>query len=298
LRHLAAWYYNHRGELNADEQRFDDAVRDFSAAITMDPECSQAIHNRGVIMAQRNQYGAALRDFNRVIELNPDVGIAYRNRAELLSALDRMEEAVADYCEAIESLPADAMLLRARAHAYQRLGDFARASSDITQAIQLKPDVPEGFTERGNLQAEQGHFAEALEDFRRAIEIDAKNADAHRTLAWLHATCSDRRYRDPKRALDLANNAASLSSPDDYLILDTLAAAKACAGQYDEAVELEKKALATAPPAVATSLQQRLLIFQSGKAYVTPAPKSAVQSASHIEPVSATTPSVRSQPMK
>ena len=155
LRHLSAWTYNERGELTADAQRTDEALQDFNAAIAIDPECSQAIHNRGVLLAQRNQYAAALRDFNRVIELNPTVGIAYRNRAELLAALDRMEEAVADYSEAIQTLPEDASLLRARAHAYQRLGDFAHASSDITRAIQLEPQVPEVFTERGNLQAEQ-----------------------------------------------------------------------------------------------------------------------------------------------
>jgi tetratricopeptide (TPR) repeat protein len=309
LKHLAAWTHNERGELHADSQRIDEALQDFNAAIALDPDCSQALHNRGVTLAQRNQFAAALRDFNRVIELNPGVGIACRNRAELLSALDRMEEAIADYCEAIDTLPEDASLLRARAHAYQRIGDFTLAARDIARAIQLEPDAPEAYIERGNLQAEQSHFVEAAESFQRAIEIDGSNADAHRSLAWLHATCSDRRYRNPQRALELATTAARLSSPDDYLILDTMAAAKACAGQFEEAVELEKKALNAAPAAVTTSLQQRLALYQNGQAYVTPGtPKPAVQPASHEAPVTtaiskpaaraATAPSVKSQPMK
>src|SRR4029079_233763 len=102
--------------------------------------------------------------------------------------------------------------------------DFTHASSDIARAIQLEPNKPDAYTERGNLQAAQSHFVEAAERFQRAIEIDANNADAHRSLAWLHATCSDRRYRNPQRALELAATAARLSSPDDYLILDTMAA--------------------------------------------------------------------------
>jgi tetratricopeptide (TPR) repeat protein len=300
LRHLSAWTYNQRGELYTDAERMDEALQDFTAAIKMDPECSQALHNRGVTFAQRNQYAAALRDFNRVIELNPGVGIAYRNRAELLSALDRMEEAVADYSVAIEALPEDAGLLRARAHAYQRIGDFAHATGDIARAIELEPHVPEAYTERGNLQAEQGRFGDAQDSFRKAIEIDPNNADAHRSLAWLHATCPDRSFRNPQRALELADAAAHLSSPEDYLILDTLAAAKASAGRFDEAVALERKALNAAPPAVATALQQRLSIYESGKPYTTPAPKSQVQAASHEAPVSRSTarPSPKSRPMK
>ena len=128
LRKLSAWAHNRRGEMHADAQETDEAIHDFQVAISMDPNCSLAIHNRAVTLAQRNQFAAALRDFNRVIEFNPGLAVAYRNRAELLAALGRMEEAVADYSQAIDSLPDDATLLQARAHAYQRLGDFAHAT--------------------------------------------------------------------------------------------------------------------------------------------------------------------------
>ena len=159
---------NDGGRPASPKKRF----KEFQVAISMDPNCSLAIHNRAVTLAQRNQFGAALRDFNRVIELNPGLAVAYRNRAELLAALGRMEEAVADYSQAIESLPEDAALLRARAHAYQRLGDFPQAAADLTQAIQLSPSDPDAFTQRGNLAAEQGKFELAYEDFRRAIAND------------------------------------------------------------------------------------------------------------------------------
>ena len=134
LRRLSAWAHNRRGEMLADAQRSDDAIQDFQAAISLDPNCSLAIHNRGVTFAQRNQFGAALRDFNRVIELNPGLAVAYRNRAELLAALGRMEEAIADYNQAVSSLPEDASLLCARAHAYQRIGDFSHATADMNSS--------------------------------------------------------------------------------------------------------------------------------------------------------------------
>jgi tetratricopeptide (TPR) repeat protein len=282
LRSLAAWAHNRRGELLADDQRADEALKDFQVAIAMDANCSLAIHNRAVTLAQRNQFAAALRDFNRVIELNPGLGVAYRNRAELLAALGRTEEAVADYTRALDSMPEDAAMFRARSHAYQRLGDFAHAATDLTRAIDLAPKDPDGFTQRGNLAAEQGKFEQAQEDFRRAIEIDSNWGDAYRSLAWLQATCPDRKLRNPEEALKRAEQAAKLSLPDDYLVLDTLAAAHAAAGKFEQAVELQQKCVAAAPPQATDSLRQRLSLYERKQPFLTQANNaSPVRTASH-----------------
>jgi tetratricopeptide (TPR) repeat protein len=284
LRRLSAWAHNRRGEMFADAQRSDDAIQDFQVAISMDPNCSLAIHNRGVTFAQRNQFAAALRDFNRVIELNPGLAVAYRNRAELLAALGRMEEAVADYNQAISSLPEDPSLLCARAHAYQRVGDFSYATADVNRAIKLAPHDPELITQRGSLAAEQGKFEEARNDFRDAIAADATRADAYRSLAWLQATCSDPRYRDAQQALAHAEKAAKLSPEDDYLILDTLAAANACSGNFNNAIDLEEKALAAAPRDLSTPLEERLALYQRNKAFTSSPARNQVRTVSHEVP--------------
>jgi tetratricopeptide (TPR) repeat protein len=250
----------------------------------MDPNCSLAIHNRGVTFAQRNQFAAALRDFNRVIELNPGLAVAYRNRAELLAALGRMEEAIADYTRAMSSLPEDASLLRARAHAYQRMGDFAHATADVNRAIQLAPHDPELITQRGSLAAEQGKFEQARDDFRSAIATDSTWADAYRSLAWLQATCSDPRYRDAQQALAHAEQAAKLLPEDDYLILDTLAAANACSGNFGNAIDLQEKAIAAAPRDLSTPLEERLALYQGNKAFTSSPARNQVRTVSHEVP--------------
>ncbi|MFO0791230.1 MAG: tetratricopeptide repeat protein [Pirellulales bacterium] len=284
LRRLSAWAHNRHGELLADSAHPDAAIQDFQVAISMDPTCSLAIHNRAVTLAQRNQYGAALRDFNRVIELNPGLAVAYRNRAELLAALGRMEEAIADYDQAIASLPDDAALLRSRAHAHQRVGDFASAAVDINQALQIAPNDPDTITLRGNLAAEQGRFEKAGEDFERALAIDANWAEALRSLAWLRATCPDQRFRDAEKALEAAQHAAKLAPTEDYRMLDTLAAANACGKHFDKAVELQKRAVETAPRDLSTPLAERLAMYERNQSYVATSPHSDVRTVSHEEP--------------
>lgn len=297
LRKLSAWGHNRRGELLADAQQSDEAIKDFQAAITMDANCSLAIHNRAVTLAQRNQFAAALRDFNRVIELNPGLAVAYRNRAELLSALGRTEEAVADYSRAIETLPEDPSLLLARARGYQRIGDFAHATADINRAVELSPDDPDTITQRGNLAAEQGKFASAKEDFQKAVQLDANWGEAYRSLAWLSATCPQQQFRDPQEAVAMAKQAAQLSGPDDYLVLDTLAAAHASARQFEQAVKFEEQALAAAPRDSSTPLEQRLAMYRNGQDFTAAPAKSAVRTASHESTEPKTKSGPRPSPM-
>jgi tetratricopeptide (TPR) repeat protein len=277
LRRLAAWAHNRRGELLIDEGRQQEAIRDFRDAISLDPNCSLAIHNRAVTLAQHNETAAALRDFNRVIELNPGLAIAYRNRAELLAMLGRIDEALRDYTRAIEGQPDNAELYRARGSAWHRAGDFEQALADLNRAIELAPDA-DGFTQRGNVAAERGEFDRAIDDFRRALAIDPKWAEAYRSLAWLHATCVDPQYRDPDQALAAARRAAELS-PNDSFVLEALAAAYASAGTFDEAVRVQQQAIAAAGADFAEPLRQRLALYQQGQPFLSDS--KAVRAASH-----------------
>jgi tetratricopeptide (TPR) repeat protein len=279
LRRLAAWAHNRRGELLIDADQQAEATRDFQIAISLDPQCSLAIHNRAVTLAQQNEVAAALRDFNRVIELNPGLALAYRNRAELLAGLGRVEEAVRDYGEAIAGLPDNAELYRARAASWQRLGDHHRALADLEQAIQLDPNHPDAFTQRGNIAAEQGDFEQAVSDFQRALDIDSEWAEAYRSLAWLQATSPDSRYRDPEQAIASAQQAQRLSPPNDCFVLEALAAAYASSGAFDEAIEIQKEAIAASPPDFAEPLRQRLALYQQEQPFVNEPPP--VRAASH-----------------
>jgi len=55
------------------------------------------------------------------------------------------------------------------------------------------------------------------------------------------ATCPESRYRDGKRAVELAEKAIALK--DDANFLDTLAAAYAEAGRFQEAIKTQERAI-------------------------------------------------------
>lgn len=267
LRSLAAWACNRSGEVESDQHREDEALKAFELAIQWDPSCWLALHNRAVSRAQQGDLDGALADFNRSLELNPGLAVAFRNRGELLAATGRTEEAIADYTTALAQLRQDAELLTMRGESYHRLGEYERALADLSQAIEIAPHFAAAISQRGNVQAELGKFQLAIADFQRALAADPNFAEAHRSLAWLLATCPDQRFRNPPTALAAAQTAARLAAPGDPFVLEALAAAQANAGNFGEAARIQQEAIANVPADFAAPFQERLAIYSSHRPF-------------------------------
>jgi protein O-mannosyl-transferase len=86
-------------------------------------------------------------------------------------------------------------------------------------------------------------------------------------LAWLLATSPEDDVRSGARAVELAEHSVSLTSRQDIMSLETLSAAYAEAGRFDEAVITGREALALAEKqgnrAMAEELARRIPLFES-----------------------------------
>lgn len=82
---------------------------DFSIAIRLDPNFSEAYFNRGDTYKQLGQTQAALNDYTAVIELNnvdmKSIAAAHARRGEILESLGELAAAFTSYDHAIELCP-------------------------------------------------------------------------------------------------------------------------------------------------------------------------------------------------
>ena len=150
-------------------------------------------------------------------------------------------------------------------------GDVEGAIACYREAIRLDPKLVSTHVNLGHALSDRGDVEGAIACYREALRLDVKNANAHNNLAWILAT-GPNGVRDGKLAVEHATRACELTAWKDPVWIDTLAAAYAEAGDFDKAMEYQKKALSfpKLAKAHAEDGRKRLELFAQKKPFRDP----------------------------
>ncbi len=212
-----------------ESKDYDKAIAAFSDVLKSDPANFKAFHSRGIARFLKEDYDQAISDFTRAAEINPR------------------------YFEAIHS--------RGGAWLYKK--GYDRAIADFTDAIEINPLQADAFRGRGDAWFCKGDCGKAIADHKLALDINPKDVEAIYKIAWISATCPDARYRDGEKAVAMAKKAMELNPGANFS--DTLAAAYAEAGRFDEAITAQEKAIALLDTKTSEEYLSRLDSYKNHK---------------------------------
>lgn len=132
-------------------------------------------------------------------------------------------------------------------------------------------NMPKLLTLVGNSELAGGKANEAVRYYRSALKLDRSYSDAQNNLAWILSTHPDDSLRNGEEALRYAEAALRQGRGNLISMLDTLAAALAENGMFDQAVRAASKAVEMAEKerlqVQANQIRSRLKMYKKSQPY-------------------------------
>ncbi len=245
-----------------DEQ---SALEYFEQALTADPRNAEAHYLVGASLHNRGNRAEARSHFETAVKSNPNLADARLALGEALLHEGQLNEAAIHLAAAVRLNPRWAPAHASLAFAMARLGKSAEAVAAFKMAAQLEPGFSHRHRELALALADDGQKEQAAKEYREATQLEPGWVESARNAAW---ELLKRKQQQPGYnfvALRLARQAYGGAGQPTTELLDTLAAAYAEVGSYEEAVEIARQALLLAgigKKELAGQIQGRLVNYE------------------------------------
>ena len=262
--------HNHLASVLSGRQRLDEAVDHYRRAVELRPQYAEAHNNLCPVLGAQGEFDEAIKHGQTALRFHPNYPEAHFHLAVAFEAQGELDDAIDHYRKGLQTRDDQVASLKL-ADVLSAKGMLDEAISNYQQAVTIQPS-PEVYYSLGSALRKNGDLAAAERAYRDALELNTDMVQALNGLAWLLATSADPSFHKPAEALQLAQRAVALQEPAHPALLDTLAAAQAANGQFDEAVTTAEEALIRLGDGqneeVAKEVRMRIELFQRGKMYL------------------------------
>ena len=263
--------HNNLGIVLFEKGQLDEAIAHYRRTLQMQPSFWDADYNLGNALLGKGEVDEAILYCEKAVAKEPNDPDAQVALANALLQRKRIDDAIVHYQKVVAMRPDYFLARYGLGHALLEKGEPSAAIEHCRAALLIRPGNPDCHTILAVALDESGHSVEAIQHYERALEISPQSVSALNNLAWLLATCPDASLRNGARAIQLAQQGDQLSGGTNAVVLRTLAAGYAEAGQFGKAIESGRAATRLAQMqgdnSLAEELEQQIALYELGLPY-------------------------------
>ena len=155
----------------------DEALKDCTRAIELDPQLVGAYFRRGLIYGERGDIDLALQDYGITIGINPQHIDAYIQRSWIYFRQNNYNLAKLD-CQVIKSLDSACFWSNYIIGVIESISGLKREAIDsLTKAIEISANYVSARYHRGIVYHQLGDVANAMADFEQARTMQARGLE-------------------------------------------------------------------------------------------------------------------------
>lgn len=159
------------GYVAAQRGEREEAVRDFTHALEIDPHMAVGYMNRGYVYNDMRLAAKAEQDFRKALSLNPQYGEAHLGLAYALVQLRRPMPALKEAEAAQRILPESESLHLVKAEAYRQRAMLAPAQVEYKKALKLNPNSSNTYIALADVQYRAHKYEDSAGTLREAMGI-------------------------------------------------------------------------------------------------------------------------------
>ncbi len=259
------------GQALAGTGQPEEAIHLLREVIEQAPSDLQSKQALAVLLARQGNLEQAVAIAQQTVESQPENPAFRVLLGECFMSLDNYTAAIEHLRKAVAIQPANIRARHLLGMALQRSGNKIDAKQQFHAAIDAAPSFIDPVIALTGLEVSDKNFAGALKVLETSLGHTPESPLVINAMAWLLATCRDDAFRDGVKAVRLAEKACQITNQKAPEFLDTLAAAYAEAGRFEDAVATQRRAIQVAMEAklleAAENFKQRLELYEAGKPY-------------------------------
>ena len=229
------------------------------------PEEPRGYGELGLALLRLGRAAEAVPQFERARALDSDQADTYNNLGNALRQLGKQAEAASWYRQALERDPELAEAYYNLGMLHQEQGQAREAIGQLAEAVRLRPDYVKAHINLGILLDGEHRLEEAIAHFQRAVALAPDEAAYHNLVIGL--TRAGRIEEAQQRLEEATARQLDLPAARQHLVLSLVVQARAHAakGEWRQASQWQRQAVALTPAKLQPPLLEQLKTYEAKK---------------------------------